>query len=124
MTMARLLPIAPAAVPTLAELAVDPARAAGLPPAVLQALLCQCATVQTVLLGTLVAAGTTAGQTVPDAPDSLLDVAAAAERLSTSTDWLYRHARQLPFTIHNGRQLRFSARGIERYIRERRGLPY
>ena len=34
----------------------------------------------------------------------------AAGRLGTSPDWLYRHARQLPFTVRLAtRQLRFSA---------------
>ncbi len=57
-----------------------------------------------------------------EAPDSLLTVQEAATRLGTSTDWLYRHACKLPFTIKNGRQLRFSSKGIDRYIRERQGL--
>ena len=121
--MARVLPIAPAAVPSLDELAADPTRAAGLPPATLHALLCRCATVQTVLLGALMAASARAGDPGGE-PDSLLDVAAAAARLGASRDWLYRHARQLPFTVRNGRLLRFSSHGIDRYIKNRQArLP-
>lgn len=50
-----------------------------------------------------------------------LDIEAAALRLATSVDWLYRHSKDLPFVVRNGRQLRFSAHGIDRYIRERSG---
>ena len=54
-------------------------------------------------------------------PDRLLDVDETANRLGVSTDWLYHHAKQLPFTVRIGRQLRFSADGITRYIEQRRG---
>ena len=55
-------------------------------------------------------------------PDSLLKVQDAATRLETTDDWLYRNSKKLPFTIRNGRQLRFSSKGIDRYIRERQGI--
>jgi predicted DNA-binding transcriptional regulator AlpA len=54
------------------------------------------------------------------AGDRLLTANEAAARLGISTDNLYRKARSLPFTVHVGpRQLRFSAAGIERWIRRR-----
>ena len=54
------------------------------------------------------------------AEDRLLTVEEAAGKLGVSPDWLYR--RRLPFTVRLGpRQLRFSAQGIERYIRQRQG---
>lgn len=54
--------------------------------------------------------------------DHLLTVAEASQKLGTSKDWLYRRAKALPFTVRLGlRQLRFSARGIERYIRQQQG---
>lgn len=118
--MGRLLPIAPAAVPTLDELAADPTRAAGLPPAALQGLLCRCLTLQSALMGALLSASARSAD-VAGEPDSLLNVAAAATRLGSSRDWLYRHSRQLPFTVHNGRLLRFSSHGIDRYIKSRQG---
>ena len=55
-------------------------------------------------------------------PDSLIDVDAAAQRLSVSTDWIYRNARKLPFTVRQGRLLRFSTSGINRYIGRRQGV--
>lgn len=52
--------------------------------------------------------------------DQLLGVEEAARRLGVSTDWLYRNAAKLPFAVRLGpRQLRFSSRGIERYIHQR-----
>ena len=53
--------------------------------------------------------------------DRLLNVREAAARLCITPDWLYRHHKQLPFVVRHGRLLRFSAHGIEDYIRKRRG---
>lgn len=118
--MARVLPLpgTPTAIPALDEVATDPTKAAALPAAALQGLLCRCATVQGVLLGALVSASGRASDTASE-PDSLLDVATAAGRLGVSRDWLYHHAHQLPFTVRQGRLLRFSSHGIDRYIRTR-----
>jgi predicted DNA-binding transcriptional regulator AlpA len=53
----------------------------------------------------------------------LLDVQEAAERLGMSTDWLYRHARQLPFTRRVGRRaVKFDPTGLARWVAaQRRG---
>ncbi len=53
--------------------------------------------------------------------DELVSAREAARRLGLSLDYVYRHARQLPFTVRIGRRLRFSAQGIERFIRLRQG---
>ena len=51
--------------------------------------------------------------------DQLLKITEAAERLQTTKDWLYRNWKKLPFTVSlSPRQLRFSAKGIDRYIEE------
>ncbi len=112
--MARVLPITPAAVPTLDELAADPARAIGLPAPTAEALQTKCLLVLNALWGRCLAARANAN--VASEPDRLLDVDAAAKRLGMSKDWLYRHARQLPFRVPQGRLLRFSSHGIDRYI--------
>ena len=53
--------------------------------------------------------------------DALLTVAEAAGILRVTTDWLYRHADQLPFTRRPGPgQVRFSRRGIQEYLRRKR----
>jgi excisionase family DNA binding protein len=48
--------------------------------------------------------------------DRLLTVAEAAARLSLSRHALYKRARTLPFAVRQGRALRFSEAGIDRYI--------
>jgi excisionase family DNA binding protein len=53
--------------------------------------------------------------------DRLLDVTEAAELLGIAEDTLYKKATNLPFTVREGRSLRFSRTGIEKYIRSRQG---
>lgn len=106
--------------PTLDELAARPERAQELPPEVARDLLAQLAPLQTVLLAQAIrplAGGNSQGE--PQGEDRLLTVEEAAGKLAVSTDWLYRRAGKLPFTVRLGRQLRFSERGLDRYIRQR-----
>lgn len=52
--------------------------------------------------------------------DTLLTVEQAAQRLGVPRCWLYRHAKQLPFSRKLGhRTLRFDARGLERWANTR-----
>ena len=53
--------------------------------------------------------------------DRLLNVEEASEKLGVKPDWLYRHHKNLPFTVRHGRLLRFSELGIDDYIRRRLG---
>jgi predicted DNA-binding transcriptional regulator AlpA len=59
----------------------------------------------------------------PGDVEHLLDVQEAATRLGMSTDWLYRHARQLPFTRRVGRRaVKFDPTGLARWVAaQRRG---
>ncbi len=53
--------------------------------------------------------------------DRLLDAAEASRLLSVSEDWLYRHAKRLPFTRKLGpKMLRFSYQGIQKYLATRK----
>ena len=52
-------------------------------------------------------------------PERLLTVQEAAARLSVRPDWIYRHARELPFAVRFGRFIRFSQSGLNRWIRSR-----
>ena len=53
--------------------------------------------------------------------DRLLDAEEAAKFLSVSEDWLYRHAKKLPFAKKLGpKMLRFSAIGIQKYLATRK----
>lgn len=50
-------------------------------------------------------------------PDVLLTAEDVAKHLGTTTRWVYRHTARLPFTRRLGpKTLRFSSRGLERYL--------
>ena len=49
-------------------------------------------------------------------PGRLLPVEEAAHRLSISTDYLYRHADDYPFTRRIGGRLLFSSIGLDQFI--------
>jgi excisionase family DNA binding protein len=65
---------------------------------------------------------TAAAPAAQQAHDELLATKQAASRLGVSESYLYRNHRQFPFTRRVGRALRFSAAGLEDYIRQRNGL--
>jgi excisionase family DNA binding protein len=77
-------------------------------------MMAQMAAIQLSLATRLVAAST---ERLQSDADSLLTIEEAAARLKCSADWLYRHAKRLPFTVRMGRNLRFSERGIDEAIR-------
>src|SRR5580700_2337059 len=54
-------------------------------------------------------------------PDELLDVEEAAQRMSVTVDHLYRHSADYPFTRRVGGRLRFSALGMDDWIRGQDG---
>jgi predicted DNA-binding transcriptional regulator AlpA len=111
------------AVPKLEEISESPALASQLPADIVETLLGKCSVAQGALVGRLLAlraSGNGQGQAQPDG-DRLLSAREAAAKLGTSADWLYRHSRNLPFTIRIGRKVLFSEAGIERYIRQRMG---
>ncbi len=104
---------------TLIELTEHPELADHVGVAEVPALLAEIEALRARLWGRLVAANG-AGQH-PGQADRRLNVEEAASKLGTSRDWLYRHARSLPFTVRIGRTLGFSELGIERYLRHRAG---
>ena len=108
--------------PTLDELAAHPERVQELSPRVATDLLAQVVSLQTVLLARALSAPTAKNSQGESTDDQLLTVEEAAQRLSTTPDWLYHHAKNLPFTKKlSPRQLRFSSKGIEKYLRNRPG---
>ncbi len=74
------------------------------------------------LWGRLLGSQAKGNDQAPPDEDRLLTVKEASQMLSVSKDWLYRNASKVPFAVRVGkRHLRFSARRIERYIRQRQG---
>jgi predicted DNA-binding transcriptional regulator AlpA len=107
-------------VPTLAEIIGDPVKVGVLPKEAIPQLRGELARIDSILLAALLSRGD--GQSAGPQGDRLLDVEAAAGKLGTSADWLYRNASRLPFAIRVGKkQLRFSETGIDRYIHQKAG---
>lgn len=107
-------------IPTLDDIVAHPERAGSLSAEVTSALLVQIVSLQTLLLGQLLRERT-ATTTSAKEEDRLLTVEEAAQKLGATTDWLYRQAATLPFTVRMSRHVRFSERGVERWIKARLG---
>lgn len=103
----------------LADLVKDLSQVAQVEHTQIPALLTQLSAIQASVAARLVT--TTQDAINDDAADPLLTVEEAAARLGVSPDWLYRRTKSLPFVVRVGGRVRFSARGIERYIRNRMG---
>ncbi len=58
------------------------------------------------------------------ADEQLLDVEETAKRLTVSEDYLYRHWKKLPFARKYDWGLRFTARGVDEYIRHQASPLY
>ena len=102
----------------LALLLADPARAAEVPADAIPALLAQLAAEQARLsaLETALAARLAAAAGTNGPHDQLLTIDEAAAKLGTTRDWLRRHPH-LPFVVRlSPGQVRYSAKGIERFI--------
>lgn len=109
-------------VPKLEEIADNPVLAIHLPIEVVETLLAKNVVAQSVLMSRLLALRACAVQVERSSDgDRLLDVEEAARKLGKSKDFLYRHAAKYPFTLRDGRTLRFSEQGIEKFIRQRIG---
>src|SRR5262249_6638250 len=102
------------AAPTLADLTAQPVRVNDLSPGQARAYLAQLVPLQTALLSRAFAQDGSADSR----GDRLLSVKEAAAKLGQSAGYVYKHANTFPFRIRNGRALRFSEVGIERWIRE------
>ena len=99
------------AIPTLDELMHDPAKVMTLPPETAKVVWLDLLTVEKAL-----AMRAMMVVEKPHQEDALLTTVQAAEILGKTMDWLYRRADDLPFTVREGRLLRFSRNGIQKYI--------
>ena len=103
----------------LVTLLADPARAAEVPTDAIPALLAQLAAERarlSALESALAARLAEAVGTNGPPADQLLTVEEAAAKLGTTRDWLRRHPH-LPFVVRlSPGQVRYSLKGIERFI--------
>jgi hypothetical protein len=100
--------------PTLDELIADSSRARAVSPEEAIGLLSRMASIQPVLLAVA------CSDKVENEPagDRLLKVREVAYRLNCDPDWVYRNTDKLPFTRRlSSSQLRFSEKGLEKYIK-------
>jgi excisionase family DNA binding protein len=106
----------------LATLAADPSRVAAVERDEIPALIGEAEALRAALWARLQQAPVTEIQPRPaPGPDELLTAVEAAERLGVSRQWVYRHQDTLPFMRRLGAgTLRFSARGLERWMESRR----
>lgn len=96
----------------LSAILADPRRIHELAPEDVAPLLVQLTSIQSLLSAHLLMA--------QRKERMLLSVAQAAKRLGVTTDWLYRHASELPFCRRLSRkQLRFEAAGLDAYLAAR-----
>ncbi len=107
-------------VPDLAAIAADPGKVSLLPLEAIPGMRAELARLDSLLLMRLFQSGNGQGQAQENG-DQLLTAEQAARKLGRSRDHMYRHADQYPFTVRNGRALRFSEAGIEKFIRQRMG---
>jgi predicted DNA-binding transcriptional regulator AlpA len=103
-------------IPTLDSLMADPGIVQTLPAHVVDHILIQVTSLLPLLVAKSHAVPTTEKS---QQEDRLLSIEEAAAILGKTKDWLYRHADSLPFTVREGRLLRFSSNGIQKYIRAR-----
>ncbi len=109
-------------VPRLEELVADPSRAGVLDAHTARVLRTQAITALNVLNGhDLDITRAEIEGHGQQQRDRLLNIDQAAEKLGRKKDWLYRHHKELSFTVRHGKLLRFSELGVEEYIRKRRG---
>jgi predicted DNA-binding transcriptional regulator AlpA len=105
----------------LASLSANPERAEQVPLEAIPSILGEVRRIEAVLWARLINMSRTKNETGGAEEDRLLDVREAALMLAVSADYLYRNAKRFPFTLRVGSRVRFSRRGIERFIRQRSG---
>jgi len=98
----------------LAAIIGNPEKVGELQPEAIPALMAQLAAIQTALAAQLLSVPSgTSGSPSSIESDVLLTAEQAAAVLNVTPNWLYRHAKQLPFTRRLSRKvLRFSQIGL------------
>ena len=100
----------------LAEIVADPSRTSAVPRDAIPGLLAQLEGVRALLWTRMLGRPEPSARPQDLQPDELLTAAEVAEILEVDLKWLYRHP-QLPFARRLGRRtLRFSRRGLEKWL--------
>jgi predicted DNA-binding transcriptional regulator AlpA len=97
---------------------MDPSKVTLVPPEAIPTLRGELAHLDTLLLVRLLGGSNSKTEAVQSG-DRLLGVKEAAAKLGKSPGTLYKTAGKYPFTVRDGRTLRFSEEGIEKFIRQR-----
>ena len=106
-------------VPTLDEIATEPARADTLPRVALLDLANRALTVHGVLVRALIMMPT---EVTAAPPDQLIGTRELARRMNVTANFVYDHADEWPFTIRRaGMRVMFSVRGFETWVAEQDG---
>lgn len=111
--MSNLASGKPVDIPSLERLMGDPGLMQTLPAHLVEHILIQVISLLPLLIAKSHAVPTVNSQQ----EDRLLSIEEAAAILGKTKDWVYRHADNLPFAVREGRLLRFSKNGIQKYIR-------
>ena len=98
------------AVSKLADLLTDPAKVQAIPLEALPEFLAELERLRALLWSRLHVLASRPERDSTSSGDRLLSVEEAAMKLGKSKDYLYRHASKYPFTVRDGRSLRFSQR--------------
>jgi hypothetical protein len=105
----------PAEVPTLDELAREPVKAHGLPRQTLLALAARAVSAHAAVTDALIAGA--AADPADAGEDRLITTAELARRMNVSTNFVYDHAAEWPFTIRRpGTRTMFSLCGFEAWV--------
>lgn len=101
----------------ISSLLKDASRIGQIPASQIPALLTQLSSLQTAIASRLIVNDEEAA----DDADQMLTVEEAAARLGVSADWVYRRSKSLPFIVRFGRNVRCSARELDRFLKNRVG---
>jgi predicted DNA-binding transcriptional regulator AlpA len=105
----------------LGEIIAEPSRIGELSPEAVAELRGELARLDSLLLARLMTINGSVQGEQATPTDRRLNVKQAALKIGLTPDYLYRHSRNLPFTIRVGRTVGFSEQGIERWLRQRAG---
>jgi helix-turn-helix protein len=105
--------------PTLDDIARDPAQTCALSPKMRSELIVRASAIIALLAAPMIAEPSSPPAPEPD--DTMLTVEEAAKLIRRDRRWIWRHKKTLPFVKQiSGKSLLVSKRGLERWLASRR----